>query len=243
MCYNYLMRDAIRLARGANLWLEHELVLASETVNSLYSDYDRVVSGYRYAADDARNISAQKATSHANRFMNNGTWFASYEAHPSDDSAAGKMVFACLMRLSGARKNVGYTHSSDQESFIEYLNNPDNYSASRLIIAQELASSPSPITFDRIREINNRTIDVHNRTFDHYGLDANGKFTTESGYAARFFEADTLRTLTNYALLCAEQRGGDLQQVPALEPMSISLNPAVIYPFSDEVLDAGYQAA
>ncbi len=233
------MRRDSRISRGIDLWINHELVLASQTVNELYSDYNRAVNGFSFPSTDPQNIAATKAISHTSRFMNNGAWFIPFESDPTNEDTTSKMMFACFMRASGARKNVAYTHALGQENFTDYLTNPANFSGARILIASALAKHPDSIGIEIIRDTNDKTIGIVDETICKIAS-SGGKFSVESRRLARSFEQNTLAVLTDYAIFAAQFRDGDVSKVPALEPKSISLDPAIIYPFSDEILDAGY---
>lgn len=225
------MRTDVQIASGVESWVQQELDLASQTVNRLYNDYDSIIEGFGFPVEDPRNTAASKALSHTGRFMNTGVWYTPFESEPQDEGAAAKMLFACLMRVSGARKNVGYTHCSDQEAFDEFIRDGRNFSSARLIIAQEMAQVSDPLDFSRLRKINDRTIETHEQLFCRIRLEG-GSFSPDARAAAKEFEQDTLRTLTNYVMFSAAARNGDIANVPALEPKSISLDPEIIYPFA-----------
>lgn len=171
--------------------------------------------------------------------MNDGVWFSPMEGDPGDDGATAKMMFACLMRVSGSRKNIGYTTAENPEQFAKIMSEPASFSACRLILSQELSTAPEELSIGHLRQVNEATIATFYDVFDRIHRQ-NGGFGPDARSAAREFHSDTLRTLANYASFAAHVRGGNLKAVPALEPKSITLDPAIIYPFSDEILSQGY---
>jgi hypothetical protein len=227
------MKNAERLSGGLESWLVDERSSAEGMANRLFADYDRAAEGLKLPYEDPNNILASKAISHSQRFWSNHLWVQGALETPSHDYLAGRMMFACMMRVSGARNLIGHVLADNQEEFYSIRIGTDKYRTTEEIITARVSElTGMHVNEDVIAATNSKTMEVSESTFRGLsGRDTRDVLTSQELNLARDFEKSTLDTLVDYAVFFSQFRQGDIQLVPSLEPKSITLEPAVVYPF------------
>jgi len=254
------MNTLYLLETSINGWLAAEEALASrpktDNNRSAYlNDFNAVLKGLFSPPTETSNIFGQKGMGHIQRFSPNNPFWAWFEAEPVKDAAAGKMAFAALMKLSGCRRKLAYLNASDAENYqilrSDLATTPTKFIAGRAekILGQSYVSDSEidglihrdNVSVPFLREVANDIMtsalnadqEMHNWASNPSPKDV-ATITEDAVMAEQNHCVDFLIGIT---ALGASLRGGDIARAPVLEPRSITLDPAVIYPFVEGFWD------
>lgn len=200
--------------------------------------------------NDTQNVFATKSQAHRNRFLEEGPFWRGFADNPTDDYLTGKMLFACMMRISGMRRLESLLAEPDAKTYAinrrQKLEIPEKpfHDALEATATHQLGPAYKGVKIPRTPRIKldslitrrEGSLAQEEKMLEFIadrasnGLDI-GKPRSESLWLAHQNQQMLLGLFTSMVLYSAQQRGGDIRTVPLLEPKSITLDPKVIYPF------------
>jgi hypothetical protein len=228
-------------------WLTEEIANSDSGRNAYLSDYGPQRADLFKPIEDPTNYQFQKAKSHHNRI---NSWVTAY-ADPKlrqDDDFTAKIIFGCLMNVSGAWRKQCYLESEDMKDYqARRQGAPAGVNIGNFVM-QELdpSSTDSYISDEDFDALIRRTRMVKSISLYHHkgahrvvrGIpsDTEGAITSKNRAPVRNMEAVQrlwLGLAASHVVAAASVRDGDISKVPLLEPRSITDTTGLIYPFID----------
>lgn len=231
-----MSRLAPQIAQGISEWLWAEIKTsdAPKSPNRYLSQHAEVVERWRQDLGRGTNHYLEKKMAHASRFMPNGSSILSaFLDNPQDPATYPKLLFACLMKLSGENREQAALIATDQPTYLA-----QRFVWNQITIEEvDSLLTPKALTIEDIQAAAQDKIIT-----PILGL---ASLDFERGFNGTNFDAETnpvavkMSNLRNGVLgFCLDvvaygaQNYTTLSQVPTLEPFSISDDPQIIYPFN-----------
>jgi hypothetical protein len=224
-----LSTDVLRT--GINGWLTRESAQADRSLNKYLSDYQEAMIGYRLPPGEPHNLSSAKIRAHTSRLHVTHPFWLSFAEFPESDFASGRLLFTTFMLLSGNRRRASYLEATSQTEYnmLRTLRAPlpnDYFDAGLSRLGQGVP------TLDDLRDLADAAISstpaleaaIHDAVLRDSPRDA----LEENERLGR----DITELAIGIIAFAGAMRSG-IESVPVLEPRSITLDPAVIYPFVD----------
>jgi hypothetical protein len=230
-----------QIAQALDNWLKAEVVISGESRNSYLdaSDQDRQVAEQTFADmrarfalpyDVDRNWNAAKDKSHQGRWPG---WLQGYTVEPKNEIATAQIGFAPLMSISGAYRSQCYIQASDQSDYLARRVNGIG-----IDIEAEVNAQLSEVLYRGNFKGSKISFDGLTRLFDYTyaqgeigiramiarlqrGYDL-GEEDSRSVESMKSTQRRQVQLATYCIALAAKNRGGNLEAVPFLEPISIS---------------------
>jgi len=233
-----------RIAIGLTGWLAEEAAISSRENdrNSYLDDLITMRQKLSLPPDNPDNWSAQKVYSHHDRLP---FWFEAFTLDPTNDAQSAKLLFAFLMRVAGTYKVQCYFQATDQDDFMRRKLEPNIYGADIRIVTNERLSkvnfggvyNQQPMDIGALSDTMRAAIVQEKedlpllceraRLGQDFGLE-----DSPGAHLAAAAQTTWLKCAVDAIVYAASIRNGDLDEVPFLEPRSISDEPQIIHPLT-----------
>jgi hypothetical protein len=239
--------DPRAIAKAMNDWLQAEIESSMEGRNAILDDWEQFQRDLRLPFDDPHNQNAGKTKSHYNRLLQ---WTLASEQYPDllqDDYYLARQMFCAQMFVSGAyrrqcflqahdaddyalrRRSMGPVGINLQDTVAQRLS---DYSSGDPFLTLPYKNTPEAHLTEETMQTNDGGLQISKEVHDMALADA-GHEESRSISLLRLSQDLWTQLTVDYIAFIAQQRGGQLAEVPFLQPKSISDSPEVRYPFHD----------
>jgi hypothetical protein len=232
------LSPAQAIAKAIEDWLTSEIESSGTGRNAVL---DKVLpqQGYDF-------ISGGKTEGHYNRLK---LWTTQFAEDVEDDYITARQIFAIHMELSGMFRIQCFVRSGPNERFYRNLRFNSGRSLgtdinkqvrTRLLEHSSYIPDRSDLTtytigHDELLEITgdyNESLYQYLKKLGSREKPDSPMRKVQTIQRLQNIQRDWLNLATDYIIFAGQQRGGQLSNVPFLEPKSISDNPGVYYPFT-----------
>lgn len=236
-------RSSEAITTTFNQWLIDEVATSSIDRNSYLDDYAGALKGLSLGYGDTNNPTYAKHSSHLDRLP---IWWEAFSNDPTDDTQTGKIIFGALMFVSGAFRKQCYLQAQGTEDYTERRKQAIGIPLRNAVDVRSYTHLPSTGNFRSARitieQLEERRIGAEKQSDDSL---RRMLARTAAGYDIGAPDSISVREMkmdqynwATFAVDCvifaAKIRKGTLKSVPVLEPVTITDNPGVYYPFRGE---------
>jgi hypothetical protein len=237
--------DPTLVAKALRDWLQEEIENSMIGRNAILDDWSQFKRDLKLPFDDFRNQDAGKARSHYDRLA---TWTLASEEYPDllqDDYFIARQMFCAQMFISGAfrkqcfleagnaeeyiqkRKNHGPTGINIEESVTTRLN---DHQTGNAFLREPYKNTPEAQLIEKTLHANDTGLELSKDT--HSTIISNPDSKVDVAIPLLMHAQDMWsRLIVDYIFYSALSKNGQLDNVPMLQPKSISENPQIYYPF------------
>lgn len=234
-----------QITRGIDWWLRAEIAESHAGRNVVLDDYEKTRRNFTMPIDDPSNMSVKKAEGHYMRFRTRLERLD--EDTIRDDGSVGRIIHHALMFVSGGFRKQCMLEAGSVDEYEQHRLHSGRAAGIEIgkVVASESFNIGDTASEGDIAQVvanclfANEVI-LQGNSFAHDWFAANphlaaAALDTEEPPVQRMLETQKLgvRIATDFVILAAAFRDGEVADVPVLEPKSISdAAHEPIYPFA-----------